>query len=49
MTSQTIKINKNTWEEYVTLLNYLNNEKDKMQGKYIISDDFEEIKNFLES
>ena len=49
MTTQTVKIDKGTWEEYVTLLNYLNNEKDKMQGKYVISDNFEEMKNFLES
>jgi hypothetical protein len=42
-------VTKQEWNEYKILLEYLNNEYSKFNGEYIISDDFLELKEYLES
>jgi hypothetical protein len=44
-----ITVNKKEWEEYKILLSYLMHLKDKMEGKFIKSDNFDELVNYLDS
>ncbi|MBU1089425.1 hypothetical protein KKF38_01365 [Patescibacteria group bacterium] len=46
--SKKIVVKKNEWGEYKNLLDYLAHPKSKMEKKFIVSDDFEEITNYLD-
>ena len=45
---QKIVVGKNEWDEYKNLLDYLAHLQSKMEKKFIISDDFDELTNYLD-
>lgn len=46
--AQKIVVKKSEWDEYKNLLDYLAHFKSKMEKRFIVSDDFEEIVNYLD-